>query len=114
MHELATSVCHMTLGERFSMTAQDIREAIDQFVEKTRRGIKLASYCRPREVVDPPVRGRGVNHGASRPTTPHPDVAGGSSWHRVGSTLAQFAGQHETLMFGCLFRTPLVTNGNFL
>nr|CCI55288.1 PH01B001G05.11 [Phyllostachys edulis] len=76
MHNLATSAHRMMFGERFSMTAQEIREVMDKFVEKTRQGIKLASCRRPREVVDPPVRGRGVSKGASCPTAPHPIVAG--------------------------------------
>ena len=92
MHESATSVRRMTLGERIIMTAQEIREVMDQFDEKTRRGIELTSCRMPRLVEDPPMRGQGVSHGASRPTTPHPDVAGGSSWHHAGSTSAQFAG----------------------
>lgn len=50
MHELATSVRHMTLGERFSMTMQEIREVMSQFIEKTRLVIRLASCRTPREV----------------------------------------------------------------
>lgn len=42
--------------ERFSMPVQEIRAVIDQFIEKTRRGIQIPSYCRPRELVDSPVR----------------------------------------------------------
>ena len=84
MQTLATFVRRMTLGECFSMTTREIRDVMDQFVEKTMQGIELASYRRPRThlCVD-----GGVSHGTSLPMAPHSDVAGGSTWHRAKSTL---------------------------